>query len=54
MGQVSESEAVAEFARQMAPFLGSPPATGMTVVEAFVAFCREIQITGAEDAVMLE
>ena len=54
MGRVSEAKAVAEFARRMGPFIKSPPASGMAVVEAFVAFCRDVRVKDAQDAVMLE
>src|SRR3954453_2975170 len=54
MAGISEAKAVAEFARRMGPFVKSPPAAGMAVVEAFVAFCRDVRVKGAEDAVMLE
>lgn len=54
MAGMSEAKAVAAFARRMGPFIKSPPATGLAVVEAFVAFCRDVRVKGAEDAVMLE
>ncbi len=54
MVPVSEAEAIAEFARRMSSMVAASPPTGLAVVEAFVAFCREVRIAGAEDALMLE
>lgn len=54
MSEVTEAKAIAAFGRRMKPFVKSPPAAGMAVVEAFVAFCREVRVKGAADAVMLE
>ena len=54
MPELTEAAAKAEFGQRMATFLDTAPATGMAVVDAFIAHYREVRIQNADDSVMLE
>lgn len=54
MPKISETEAIKEFAAMVTPMIAAPPKSGQIVLDAFLQFYRDVQITGAEDSLMLQ